>query len=95
MRKEAGNTNRGEQLYLFSDVEIIPRGDGTYVAKPTAPKQWLTTAEAAKRVRVDQSTVRNWAREGWVTARRCGPKLYHIEAGSLYAFAAEPNNHLK
>lgn len=84
-----------DQLYLFQDYEVIPRGDGSYVAKPTGkPQRWLWVGEAARLMRVSEDSVRRWAREGLITGRRVGMKKYQIEADSLRQFL-EPMNHLR
>ena len=84
-----------DQLYLFAPVSMTRLGDGRYAVSVGEPQQWLTTAEAAQMLRIDQTTIARWAADGRVIARRVGLRKYQIDAQSLYAFAGEPMNHLK
>lgn len=83
------------QLYLFAPVSMTRLGDGRYVATVGQPKQWLTTAEGADMLGIDQTTVARWARDGIILARRVGLRKYQVEASSLYDFAGKPMNHLE
>lgn len=82
------------QLYLFQPVEILPRGDGSYVLKPGKPQQWLWVAEAAELMRISPDAVREWIAKGLVVSRRCGLRKFQVEAESLRKYL-EPYNHLK
>lgn len=54
-------------------------------------EEWLTTAEAARRLGVSPRRVRQLAEEGKVEARKLGSKMrgeWMIEAGSVVKYAA-------
>jgi excisionase family DNA binding protein len=46
--------------------------------------EYLSIREVAEIYAVSQKTVRNWIAEGKLEARRIGPRLIRIEAGSLH-----------
>jgi hypothetical protein len=76
-------------------LELLPRGDGSYTAKPVGkPQQWWWVREAAEFCRVSPAAVRAWAREGLIVSRRAGRRKYQVEAESLQQFL-EPYNHLR
>lgn len=80
---------------LFQAVEMLPRGDGTYVARPVGkPKQWLFVKEAAAMTRMSPDAIREWIAKGLVTSRRCGLRKYQVEYESLKQFLEE-FNHLR
>lgn len=83
------------QTYLFQKTVMVPLGDGTYrVAPEGKPTRWLWTKDAAAIMGVSAESVRNWARDGLITARRVGLRKYQIEYESLRRFL-EPYNHLE
>lgn len=46
--------------------------------------EYLTVTEVAELYGVSEKTVRNWISEGKLEARRIGPRIIRIEAGSLH-----------
>lgn len=74
---------------------MVPLGDGTYKVAPSGkPQQWMWIRDAAELMGVSAESVRNWARDGHIVARRVGLRKYQVEAESLRRFL-EPYNHLK
>jgi hypothetical protein len=68
---------------ILAYCTITPRGDGSYTLRPMAPKAWLSIREAARVSGASRRTIIRWARTGYVTARRRGPKLWEVAADSL------------
>jgi response regulator of citrate/malate metabolism len=84
-----------QQTTFFAVLEATPRGDGTYIVRAQTPRQWLSTSQAARATGLDQATLRRYAAEGYVLARRCGKRKYQIEAEDLYKKCGRPANHLE
>ncbi len=53
---------------------------------------WLTTAEVAERLRVNQRTVQRWVASGQLRATKAGPKVWRIREQDLQAFLVTSQN---
>jgi len=83
------------QTLLFQRTVMVPLGDGTYRVVPEGkPQQWVWIRDAAEQLGVSMESVRNWARDGHIVARRVGLRKYQVEMESLRKFV-EPFNHLR
>jgi hypothetical protein len=83
------------QMLLFQKMEMIPRGDGSYVVKPVGkPEQWMWVKKAADQYGVSADAVRDWIHDGLIVGRRVGKRKLQVDVNSLEAYI-QPFNYLK
>lgn len=49
----------------------------------TVAEEWITVAEAARRLSVSQKTIRRWINDGSVMGRRFGKRMVRVRVESL------------
>mgnify|MGYP000085349382 CR=1 FL=1 len=53
------------------------------LAADTSGLDWITMKEAALRFGVCERTIRRWIADGYIRARRFGPRLIRVDANSI------------
>ena len=53
------------------------------LAADTSDIEWITMQEAGLTVGVDVTTIRRWIGQGYLRARRFGPRLIRVDKASL------------
>lgn len=59
----------------------------TLMAKKFEDDEFVTVNDAAELLKLGPGTVRNYIRDGFLPARRIGPRTVRILAGDLYRLA--------
>jgi excisionase family DNA binding protein len=85
----------GETVRGFTEDESgrTAANMGTIGVMLKHPKEGITIPDAAKRIGVDEQTLRNWIRTGKLPATRWGPegaKVIRIDPGDLADIGARP-----
>jgi excisionase family DNA binding protein len=62
--------------------EMIPKGDGTFTARPAKPTQWIRVSAAAKILGVSSKTVLRRLEAGQLKGRKTGP-TWRVDAAAL------------
>lgn len=68
---------------ISAAYEMTPKGDGTFIAKPCKPVQWIRAGTAAKMLGVSRWTAIRWIKSGHIKGRRIGPKHWQVDSASL------------
>ena len=67
---------------LITFFEMIPTGDGTYIAKPARPSQWIRPSRAAKILGLSSKTIIRRLEAGHLKGRKLGPS-WLVDASDL------------